>query len=469
MRTFLQVLRLAFWINPLQRVLTCIGVVFIVTIGVGALSNSPPYLVWHRGYLPIDLLFSGSIIATIATLLMSGVYWRIASAPRIVRLAPRGRTRLIAGIIGVVLLVALLWAVYWRFSAQWVHPEFPVSLTTYLAGVADSALLPSVAVVGLFIASRSPLAALAVLILLVSPGVASVLFDVNLLGYMRGRILFSSPGPGALMLLALIWIPFTIWYLRARRISPPAWLGGDGQDVLATNMVSWARPRSRRVALERQLLGGITIVRFGLQWFVVLGLLLGLQWLLLRVGEPSEPAVVARVMYASLCICPVVTTVVSFAAIRRSRALWLLTASTRGEFFACVELILRRLHVVMMLVFASWLAVLWFSEYWQPGPGMDRIWLLWGLSWLGLFAIYAQFAGWPKWPVAIVAAGATFSVWGFFDAPASNHWSQAAEGLTATSLIVTAGVASIALRWHAHRRWRKGDFPRAVTSTASGT
>jgi hypothetical protein len=447
MSTFLQVLRLVFWINPLQRALTCLGVILVVADSIVTL------LYTNR----LSLSLTGLIYALMVSLLTSGVYWRIASAPRIVRLAPHGRTRLLGSVAGLVLLIPLLWVLQnWLYFLLWVDPKYMPSMTGHLVELAGSVLMASVAAVGLFIASRSPFAALVVLVVVASPGIASTLFDVDL-----QRVL--GPLPMVSALLALIWIPFSIWYLKARRISPPRWLASGGQDVLATAMVSWARPKSRREALERQLLGGTTVVWLALQWFVVLGLLLGLQWLLDRVGEPRDPKLVARVMYVSLCICPIVTTIVCFAAIRRSRALWLLATSSRVEFFASIDSILMRLNYLMALVHLSWLVALWFAFSWRHGPlleQLDATQLNWLLLWVPeFFATNAQLARLPKWSSAIFAAGAMVVLW---------RLSATGErgNLLAVMLLVAAITATFVLRVLARHRWRDGDFPRKAIGQA---
>ncbi len=446
MKTFLQVLRLAFWANPLQRALTCIGVLAIAVNSSGMLG-----FVWG------DVL-AFFMLTTVVSLLMGGVYWRIASAPRIVRLAPHGRTRLLGSFLVLLLLVALVWAAQqWLYYLRWVNPKYHLLLTLHLVELVGIALVASVAVTGLFVASRSPFAALVVLVVLVSPGLAVTLFEVDL----QRRV---QSAPRNLALLALIWIPFAIWYLKARRISPPRWLASGGQDVLATATVSAARPRSRQEAFERLLLGGTTIRQLGLLWFLVLGFLLGLQWLFVRVGDPRDPALVARVMYFSLCICPLVTTIVSFAAIRRSRAPWLLATSSRVEFFAGIDRILMRMNAVMVLVHAFWLVAVWLVYSRQPGPllgQLDAAQLNWLLLWVpGFFATNAQLARLPKWPITLLATGALIFLWRLSAAGTRGY-------LFATLLLIAAVIATFALRVLARRRWRDGDFPRAATSAAS--
>jgi hypothetical protein len=459
MSTFLQVLRLAFWGGLPQRVLTCVGVIAIAT-GIGQW--------WSIGLaLSVStILFSVFFFASAAVLLIGGVYWRMASAPRIVRLAPHGRAHLLGSVIGLVLLIGFLWyLMFWLSLRSLLPASIYLSPTVHLAEGATCSIVATVAAMGAFIASRSPLAALVVLIVLIAPDVAASLFDVRLSRH-------NTPASVLLAVAGLIWILFAAWYLRARRISRPGWLSGGGDDVLATALVSAAGPKSRNEALQRQLLGGTTILRFGAQWLVILGLLLGLQWLLATFAQ-TESTASAQVMYASLCICPVVTTMVSFAAIRRSRTLWLLTGSTRGEFFNGVERILVRLNLVMVLVFACGLAALWFAQSWRTGTISDQVALanvhLMSLWIVGLFAIYGQLARWPKWLVAVLAAATLVFVWWLTAWGLRSHPGKPLEVLWGTGLIMTVPVAWIALRWQAQRRWREGDFPRAITSAASGT
>ncbi len=458
MSTFWQVLRIAFWVNPLQRVLTCIGAVIMV---VGLILATPFGLPGSTLPLP----FLGVFFISAASVLVGGVYLRLVSAPRIVRLAPRGRPRLLFSAIGLIMLIALLWmSQYWLFFLRWVDPKFYPSLASQLVGIADSAAVTSTALVGLFIASRSPFAALLVIFVLFTPGLAAKLLDVDLrqLNGLRG----------SLSTLALIWIPFSVWYLNVRRISAPGWLARDDQDVLATTLISATRPKSRQEALERLLLGGTTVVRFGIQWFLVLALLLGMQWALSRVGDPSEPVLVIRVMLASLCIVPIVTTVVGFAVIRRSRAIWLLSDSSRDESFRRIDRTLIRLNLVMALVCGCWLVVLWLAQQNQPDPSQflmtEAYFQLLALWVAGLFAISTQLAGWPKWPVAVLAATVLFYAWWVTNEPADRvGLNDATQVMAAVGLVIGLTMATVALRWLAQRRWCNGDLPRSFTSVAS--
>lgn len=454
MNTFLALLRLTFWTSPVQRVLTCVGAVIVVAGGIMAPPLDRPGAVWPFGFL-------GMFFITATGLLMGGVYWRIASAARMVRLAPHGRSRLLVGVLGLLLLVSLLWITqYWMFYLRWVDPRFYPSMFSQLAAVADLLVLASVFAVGLFIASRSPLAALLVLCALLMPHVLFTLFNVNLQQQGIRR---------SLLPLAAIWIPFSIWYLKARRISPPRWLSSGNHDVLATVTAGFTRPRSRREAQERLLLGGATVTRFGLQWFALLGMLLALlyavQWSLVRMGQYVDPVPMAWAMYASLAIYPVVTTIVSFAALRRSRALWLLSASTRAEFLDCVELILRRMHIAVALAFAVWLAVLWLLIPVHVQDASDKlpvvIFQVQQLMALGWFTVYAQLARLPKWTIATAAAGLLMLIW----------WLTALAGtrgiLVGVLLSIGMLVASILFRTLARFRWLYGDIPRLPTSAAS--
>lgn len=494
-------LRLVFWTNMLQRALTCLMVLFIPASVVYAVrmyfdlsaivrASNANGGVQLRESTPAEFLRAmgefealGWILMGIAIpcLIMAGVYWRIISAPRIVRLAPHGRWRLLAGVMAVVLLSALFSMVMrWLPLAGSLILEWKVVAGIHdyeiVTGIAMAALVFSAAVLGLFVASRSPLAALLLLVVVLSPVVVAtdIVFDLATPyhGYQgadtRRQIL---PLLSLLPLLAMIWIPFAMWYLRERRISFPGWLSNGGQDVLATSLVSQTPPKSRSEALQRQLLGGTTVGRFGAQWFVILGLLLGLEWLLARLAN-NDPALMARVMYASICFGPVVTTVVSFAAIRRSRSLWLVTSSTRAELFKCVSGILGRLSAVMALVFAIWLTVLWYTLAWRPGTETN----LFGVTpfhfsmllWLGWFAITAQLAGWSRWTSAIIAVGALVTT-AWLSSMAVPNAGNGALALALALLLICIWSVTFALRRQAQRHWREGDFPRAVISTASGT
>jgi hypothetical protein len=457
MNTFFQVLRLAFWMNPLQRVCTGMGVLIMVVGSILALPFGMP-----GSTLPAPFL--GFLLVSAASLLAGGVYWRLVSAPRIVRLAPHGRSRLLVSVFALVLLIAVLWMLqYWLFFLLWVEPRFYPTVSSQFVGMVGFMVSASTLVVGMFIASRSPTAALGLLIWMAVPGILAWLLDIDLL---------PRKGPAAsLVMLGVIWIPFSIWYLRARRINRPSMLVAGGQDVLATATVSVCPPRSRDEAVRRQLLGGSSVVRLSVQWFAAAGLLLGIQWVLARVGEPSDQQLVTQAMYASLLLCPVVTTLVSSAAIRRSRVLWLVTGSSRAELFAIVERVLFRVTRGLALTFAVWFAVLWITQL--PKPPAGTVLAFATLVLMGQFATYAQLAWLPRWPTAIFAGVGLMLIWRLatvWFAPEVQR-----PGAAIVALLMIVGIATAALRGLAQRRWRDGDFPRSanvaapLTSWASGT
>jgi hypothetical protein len=103
-RTFLQLLRVGFWMLPLQRWLTVIGAMVLVT---GQLFDLP----FNMPGSTLPLTFLGASLVMAVPLLAGGVFLRQLSMSRALLLRPHARRRLLAGFVGILVLVTCAWMI----------------------------------------------------------------------------------------------------------------------------------------------------------------------------------------------------------------------------------------------------------------------------------------------------------------------------------------------------------------------
>ena len=182
-----------------------------------------------------------------------------------------------------------------------------------------------------FIASRSPLGMLLVLVFTIASTLLWDRFGPDPLPQLW-RQTWSIALPCAL------WMLFAIWYLRARRIRPPGWLLPGGQSVFAA--VAMAENTnaglSRRAALERLLLGGTSVLRLLVQWLLVGGVLLVVLMLSGALGRAGRPKRGARGLRGADPVSGHRGRAVGGSRAPRA-ALWLPSGFSRAELFAYTE------------------------------------------------------------------------------------------------------------------------------------
>lgn len=439
MSTYLHLIKLAFWMLPMQRWLTVLGLGAMMGLGV---------LLFPGTQLALNLSALGGVSAFAILLFLGGAFWRALSAQRVVRLAPHGRRRMLLAVAGIAATIALAWLAWQALFDLGLPPRWRTSAAIHrqlLVGVFAAATWWGMAS---FIASRSPLAILCVL--------ASVIATRVIFWYIPGIPTLPQiwRQPWAIALPLLLWALFGAWYLRARRINPPGWLLPGGQSVFgAVAMTDAARTNlPRRAALERLLLGGTSVMRLLLQWSLVAGVLLLVLNLIGRTSE-GDARSVAHVSFAALILCPVVVAALAASLVRRARALWLPSGFSRGELFGYIESTLLKLMLGMALVFSVFLLLLWYSQPWHPATTLPLM-----LS--GLFIATLLIAGFvgarPGFWQGLVLIAVLTPIWlRAFIAPLFNltpvgTWWALAAGL----------VAIVALRELARRRWLKEDLPR---------
>jgi hypothetical protein len=447
MSTFLHLLRIAFWMQPFQRWCTALGLGLLAVLGG---------LLFSPSNLAVNLMMYGMLIAFAPPALLAGALWRALSAPRAARLAPRGRARLLLAALGVAATVALLVIALSALFDLSLPPRWRTNLSGYRSMFVGAFAAASWWGIASFIASRSPLAMLGVL--LASLGGVSVLWKLDV----EHVATLWRHGWGIALPLAL-WALFGAWYLQTRRIAPPGWLLPGGQSVLAsvTTADTAAAGFTPSAAQQRLLLGGTTVPRILMQW-----LLAGLLWLgvLMVLAQDGEQAAVsaAHIAFASLLLCPAIVMAQSLAIVRRARVLWLPSGYSRARLFTFTERTVLAFAAAMALMFSGFLIALWYTQPWRPAVTLPQ----------ALCVVLA--------PSLLVASNAlvrsrTSDFYWRWPVLAFLGWHVAWQPLALSGPVSWAGtrgwlwigvtlLVAVLLRMLARMRWLGADMPRMAAS-----
>jgi hypothetical protein len=436
-RTFLQLLRIAFWMLPLQRALTVIGALVLVAGQVFDLPFNMP-----GSTLP--LTFFGVSLMMVVPLLAGGVFLRMLSASRPLLLRPHARGRLLAGTICILMLVTLFWVGCYWMAFLAVPPQYQPDMHDYLLMLAMSLSFGTQCAVSLFIASRSPLWTLLILLAWQLPALLLHLFGVDDAARLLG-------GPVSLGMSGMVWLVFGIWYLRARRIHATAW-GRKEESTPAAKVVDNVAAVSHDQAMARWVLGGSTPVRIGLQCLLAAAGVLALQWIFAR--DSGERALQAM-MFGTLAIVATVGGVVSSTMAAHARGLWLPAGRSRLQLHAWMEWRMLRVMLAIFAAVALVGALLWrftgFAMSLPPAylfsallaPGLAAAWL--GLMQQHRRSLFDALAG-----LAIFAGWFYGLVQPLYTASSDARWDILAAQL---------GLA-VLLREVAYVRWRSADWRR---------
>lgn len=438
MKTFLQLLRIGFWMLPLQRWLTVIGAAVLIGGQVLGLPFNMP-----GSTLPVT--FFGASLMMIVPLLAGGVFLRMLSASRALLLRPHARGRLLAGTLGIVLLLNGAWLFCYWLAFLPVPAQYRPGLEGYLLMFATTLSFGTQCAITLFIASRSPLWTLLVLVIWQLPGLL-----LHFLGVVDAARLLGGPVSVAMSLI--VWVVFGIWYLRARRIHASAW-GQKVESSAAATEAPVVVPASREQAMSRWLLAGVTPLRLGTQCLLAALAVLALQWIF---AHGSEPRVLNATMFGTLSVVAAVGGAVSRAMAGHARSLWLAAGRTRLQLHGWTE---RQMLRVLLAIFAavSLAGVLvWALATTRPAlspvylscavlaPGLAAAWLgLMQQHRRGLFDALAGLAILAGWFYGLVQPV-------YMDSGAAR-WDIFAAQL---------GLALL-LREAAYVRWRSADWRRA--------
>ncbi len=435
MKTIWQVLKIAFWMLPAQRIMLFAGVA--LTIGF-----------WLAGkwYTPVLLL------AIVLPLITGGVFLRRLSSPRYAQLWPHGRGRLLAGTFSVMFAsTALYLLAYWPAFAN-APPAFKPRL---VEGLVMQFVVLFVfwtqCTISMFVASRKPAWALVVVIAWVSPGILMRATGSD-------SVALAMTGPVGMITALAVWAGFSAWFLTSLRIGTTEWR--VRQESITAGSQRADTTTSPVEAMQRWLLSSGTPLTLGLQWSLAMLILMGVQLAVPHlIGGDSPPAWVTAMMFGTLSLAAAVIGATSWTIAKRSRWLWLPAGKSRLELFRhCERLMLKSLLAVMLPMGALSLA-LWFSLDARPSlpPGYLSLAMAgpaFAAGWFGLMQVHRRFSldglaglllviGWLSGLIGPLFRGETDPRWG----------------------IVLADLALVVLlREVAHLRWRKADWPRTQST-----
>jgi hypothetical protein len=376
-------------------------------------------------------------------LLAGGVFLRQLSMSRALLLRPHARRRLLAGFVGILVLVTCAWMICYWLAFLPVPPQHRPNASAHVLMFAMTLGFGTQCAVGLFIASRSPLWTLLVLFAWQLPGLL-----LHLLGVEDAARLLG--GPVSLATSVLVWIVFAAWYLHARQIHASSW-GSRGRSTSTAGARVDAVPLSRERAMLRWAMGGSTPLRIGLQCLLAAVVMLAIQW---AFAHDSGERSVQAMMFGTLSVVGAVSGAVSSTMAAHARSLWLQARRSRLQLHAWME---WRMVGVALVIFAAVLlvaAVLWFA---MPRPPLPPAYLCCallapglGAAWLGLMqqhrrSLFDALAG-----LAIIAAWFYGLVQPLYTASATARWDILAAQL---------GLA-VLLREVAYVRWRSADWRR---------
>lgn len=345
MKTFVQLLGVAFWMLPVQRVLTLLGTaVILVALFAGAEFN----MKYNLPGTPLPLVFLGGVFMLFTPLVAGGALFRIVSAPRAIQLLPYARWRLLAGMFGVVMLGTLLWIFAYWAAFQHAPLQFRPRADGYLMMYVLTLSFATQASISIFVASRGPLAALIVIGAWQVPGIVMRIAGLD-------DVPRQLTGPAGFLMALATWLVFGIWYLRAARIEAPFWkrmqVGAATVAPLGAGSLA-----TRERGMERWVLGGSTPLRIGTVWLAAVTVLVGMQLLL---GRKSPQGAVGVTIFSTLSVSFIVFGSIGWRIAARSRGLWLTGARSRSELRAWCERAMVRVLVATGLPFVIMGAVLW--------------------------------------------------------------------------------------------------------------
>lgn len=440
MSSVLELLRLAYWMRPMQRVLVLLAAALAVLALLLPAGKTPGIV--------LVLLPICTAIMLVSPLLSTGIYLRMLSARRTIQLLPHSRGRLLAAAILVALSICLLATLAFWLSQRPVSPQRQAGPEAYTMVFVLTFSFATLCTVGTFLGSRSPLWGLVTLGAWLLPG-----YVIRLAGIEEGPQVLA--GPRGLVATTAIWLVFGTWFLRARSIAPSVWRGDYGVGS-ATAMPKLDQPaQSREEAMQRWLLGALTPIRASLVLLAGMAVVVLAQ---LIIGRNSPPQAAAALIFLTLSVGFVLTGCGIAARIaQRSRGLWLYGARDRAALYAWCEgrLLQYLLHLGLPLVMAG--VILWAllpSRPQLPGTFVLAMSALWGctLAWLGLAK--SRGSAWVDMVLGIASA----LTWGFglalalFTGEASTRWGA----------VVLLALLAVTARQLAVWRWHRADWPRAA-------
>jgi hypothetical protein len=440
--SFLQLLRITFWMLPIQRALTLIGATLCV---VGLLRALPFHVTFSKF---TDIAFGFAILMAVPVT-CGGAFLRMLSSRRVVMLLPHAKGRLLSGTIAIAVLATLLWIGIYFILYVGAPPRLKPDLEYYVMQYVLTLTFATQCMIGVFIASRGPIWALLLIVAWQLPGIV-----------MRAAGVDDVPrlltGPVGLAMTPLAWLVFGTWYLRTRHVGRAGWLGAGPRNSSAGSGAAFGAV-TREQALRIWLLGGSTPLRLALQWGLAACGLVAIQWIMhLLFGRDGNPRAVHAMMFGTLSVSAAAIGAVSYGIATRARSLWLAGGRTRPELHAWCERQMLRVALAIALPFLLLGILLW--QLATPRPELPAAYLLLSMAapglaaaWLGLLQQHRRSLFDPLAALAIAAGWYYGLARPLFEGSAQPRWEIAAAQI---ALIVLLREVTLV-------RWRGADWRRA--------
>lgn len=445
------ILRIALLICTLQRIqrwFLGFGLGWLVLGHIARLAN--PHASNPVGFATV--LF-GLALVVLAFMLVLGGTLRAISAPRTLYLVPYARARILLA----SLLVVLALAAFLTGNVALLELHTPPRLWTHMSpGTVFAGAFGAETLVTLdfFYMSGGSFSPSRFVILTACAVGLWTYFSVHLAA--RG---ISVPEL-ALLLAAVAWPVFAVWYLTVRNISPPA-LGWGGR--LSHGAASSRRETrisvSRETATTVQLLGLPSLARLARAGILPL-ILATIIVAVLAVRHPAGnlPSktfplyLFALFFWLTIPVAvPIATATLTMA--RRCRALWLQSGCTRDELFLLCERLAWRCFGAVGASIWAFCVVAWLS---LPHPPVDWRYVLVAALAPCACALYVGLMNVQGWRFIDVAATVLIlpAAFGSFMAASPVSYATAAPWI----IVIAEVLGAVGLRALARRRWRRIDW-----------
>ncbi|MEO8306415.1 MAG: hypothetical protein ABI616_00060 [Pseudomonadota bacterium] len=429
-----------FSIVPLQKWLSIAGAILVA---IALLAHSPPFAV---------AAFLGAFFIVFVPLVMGGTSMRFGSSRSTLQLRPGARWKMLAAsLLTICVMTAIcaltLWAATQAMGSARPGPgaKPPFTLVQFafaLWGAFGLFWLMS------FVASASRLWSLPICI-----GFIAIIS--------RSRELFNALGSPPMVLAGaatIAWLVFAFWYLQAREVRRPGWVGSTSPVGMGENNTGgWystlteSRGDSRAVAIRTYLLG--TSSRLG---YLLPGLLSALVILPFYLLQRKASSGVAALPVTFVTIFSGIAGGLSYMVARRARMLWLRAGLDRSGLFAVGERTALQAFALMVVTAAIVLAA--FSIAVKPDLA-SRI-LVYAVSQMAYATVLfyfglAQTRGWTAGAIGgCILLGLGLIVQMILLLPQTTGISP----VVAPVMIAISVLLSLLLRQHARRRWQTLDW-----------
>lgn len=403
---------------------------------------------------PPALLLAGlaTFIYAFCIVMPAGFLLRLMSAPRVHRLLPHFRVKMLAAILAVLAVVLAVW-----FAAHWFGSALAGRQPSFGDLLAYPALIVTCAVLGTYFLYASQLRFFALLLLFFASLPLFRLLPEDTVQRFSGDP--AQAAFAAAWVSAAWWVLFSFVYLRNRPIQPvgahrPSAALQSLDDSLLRSMPPDIRASRAATALltgriARPLVQGLVMI-------AVLGIIL-VPLALWLTGDVDAPGLTRLLTHGLPLALATEMFALANRTARRARTLWLKVGATRGELFRRTEAELLRVAAPMMV--AAIVIPLCFFAIRTDMPSESVLWVFSLAVGNGLFACYLGLMfvrGFRAADIVGIAAGlaaVAYAAWLLLGL-------ETMDPLRMTSVLVFQLLGAAACRGVARRRWRRIDWFR---------